>query len=1021
MLDKATGGLEDQDTGVKKKRKVSDNIKAISYYRRTANAAWKDFELDLDEEVEFRDFLKLLDHQDMFLVDQQAKRAFYAVDVDGSGEMGMSEYENFLMAYDLLGGGTASQELVFIDVYDSFKMNPSAEYKEFSSHDGMDFSAFVEACHLFGAKADEEDMMRAVMEVCKLKVIEKVAETYMTHDQFKRAWLIVADVETELENRGLKPERGRFGKSRNRDRLFRFITDQETAYMMNIKKINDTVESVKREDRLKKDEKKRDAKGKKDALEQEANKFKAIRGMEKRLLVKREQEERSKKRAEEKLLKNKVAAQKAINDQKALDAIKQHGAVAEKLRLDEIKQKGLDRVDLENEKLRLVPTTLYIGEQAQERLSYAEILNFSYNMLDHLPEENFFYWLSGLRKLKLSYNRIRKLPAEVNKCELIEVLEMEQNKLVELPRDIGNFTRLARLELSSNALTELPDSLGLCGNLRYVSAHSNYLWHMPSSLGACFGLEYLDLSKNKISELPEDYSHLQSLTYLDVSSNKIGHLPHHIGDCAKLKSLNVSHNQLSSIPLSFQSLEMLEYCNLQCNNIILTQHNFKNNKKLKCLLMDRNHIKRIYHDVQCLVSLTQLDLNSNQITDLPPEIGLMHGLESLRISYNELEHVPLELGSLQCLLNLDMSHNRIEGPMPGPLGLLTSLRHLDLSFNHFDSLPESMVGFSELVTFTAERNLITALPQTITYLDTLEHIDVSNNRFTVFPIHLQHMKNLKTLNMRNNNITLLPREMHTMTGLELLDLSKNRLMAVPTEFADVFETVPEVCLEDNPWDMLPERWGKLWPGKAQTDGLKGYGVGEAVDFLYGMRAIYACAEQIWVETGVYHYTNRMTLREFLHELRTRLPHTWYEGLQDKAQHLYFSAKQTGSFPRWYTADKKTQLEEADKKVIDAAQRDRNVARAKVEMDKRVARIEKAYGPDVRRRAVRKEEQLAEHAVNEEVAQNMGMVALHHSVRQREARNVVRREERKAMLAKRDKDEIKRLQEVVRVDLESGIQ
>ena len=115
-----------------------------------------------------------------------------------------------------------------------------------------------------------------------------------------------------------------------------------------------------------------------------------------------------------------------------------------------------------------------------------------------------------------------------------------------------------------------------------------------------------------------------------------------------------------------------------------------------------------------------------------------------------------------------------------------------------------------------------------------------------------------------------------------------------------------------------------------------------------MREFYNGAEQIWEEQGLYHYTNRLTLKvkvtplhekctsvhcpsffsrmpfvpqqiatsfasthppfvlypaqDFIQELRARLPHAWFEGLQEKAKHLYFAAKEAGNFPRWYSVD-----------------------------------------------------------------------------------------------------------------------
>lgn len=118
--------------------------------------------------------------------------------------------------------------------------------------------------------------------------------------------------------------------------------------------------------------------------------------------------------------------------------------------------------------------------------------------------------------------------------------------------------------------------------------------------------------------------------------------------------------------------------------------------------------------------------------------------------------------------------------------------------------------------------------------------------------------------------------------------SRNRLRAVPVEFVDVLETVPEVLLHQNPWSDFPSKWGKLWPGTCSPESAEGYSVSDALDFLYGVRAIYDTAETIWGELGVFHYSGRLGFEDFLQEFRERIPKTWHEGLIPYAKHIYFT-------------------------------------------------------------------------------------------------------------------------------------
>ena len=106
---------------------------------------------------------------------------------------------------------------------------------------------------------------------------------------------------------------------------------------------------------------------------------------------------------------------------------------------------GLDRIDLSVRGYRHLPPDAYKTEEAKMKLSYAEVFDISKNMLESLPETDFFYYLSAVRKLKMSQNRITKLPDEFGKCNMIELLEADSNRLHYITPEIGNFNLLLRL------------------------------------------------------------------------------------------------------------------------------------------------------------------------------------------------------------------------------------------------------------------------------------------------------------------------------------------------------------------------------------------------------------------------------------------------------------------------------------------------------------------------------------------------------------------------------------------------
>ena len=82
-----------------------------------------------------------------------------------------------------------------------------------------------------------------------------------------------------------------------------------------------------------------------------------------------------------------------------------------------------------------------------------------------------------------------------------------------------------------------------------------------------------------------------------------------------------------------------------------------------------------------LLNLTTLNLDQNQLTELPPEIGQLTSLTKLHLSFNQLTELPPEIGQL------------------------TNLTRLHLAKNQFTELPEEILNLPSLDTEIRE-NLI---------------------------------------------------------------------------------------------------------------------------------------------------------------------------------------------------------------------------------------------------------------------------------------------------------------------------
>ena len=166
----------------------------------------------------------------------------------------------------------------------------------------------------------------------------------------------------------------------------------------------------------------------------------AVRNQEKRIQKKLEEEEKNKKRLEEKALRSKLLEKQndaKLSQQAAISELREQ---SEAVRQQEIKKRGWNRIDHTMKRYREIPLNQYDNEDGRSLLSYAVIIDYSRNLLASLPSSSFMFWMQSVRKLKLSQNKLTKLPDELCDVRQLEALELDSNKLLELPIDIGHLT-----------------------------------------------------------------------------------------------------------------------------------------------------------------------------------------------------------------------------------------------------------------------------------------------------------------------------------------------------------------------------------------------------------------------------------------------------------------------------------------------------------------------------------------------------------------------------------------------------
>ncbi|NXN92878.1 TLR7 protein, partial [Rhinopomastus cyanomelas] len=280
----------------------------------------------------------------------------------------------------------------------------------------------------------------------------------------------------------------------------------------------------------------------------------------------------------------------------------------------------------------------FINPSDFQALSSLRCLNLSGNAISQTLNGSEFYYMSGLKYLDFSNNRIDLLYSTAfEELKLLEILDLSNNEHYFLAEGVShelsfmkNLAHLKKLMMNENGIStsintgmESPslkilefrgnrlDILWMDGNSRYLSFFRNLS-----------RLEQLDISFNKLSFLPRgvfeampldlkilnltnnmmksfnwgSLHYLKKLVTLDLSNNLLATVPRQLSNCSStLRKLMLRNNRIQQLTKHFlRGAFKLEHLDLSSNKIeVIKKSSFPENviNRLKTLLLHNNPFK----------------------------------------------------------------------------------------------------------------------------------------------------------------------------------------------------------------------------------------------------------------------------------------------------------------------------------------------------------------------------------------------------------------------------------------------
>nr|XP_033772798.1 leucine-rich repeat-containing protein 40 [Geotrypetes seraphini] len=313
-------------------------------------------------------------------------------------------------------------------------------------------------------------------------------------------------------------------------------------------------------------------------------------------------------------------------------------------------------------------------------------LHVGNNQIEMLRSEHLKH-LTSLVVLELRDNKLKSLPEEVTLLQDLERLDLTNNDIGSLPSSLGMLSNLKFLALDGNPLRGIRRDIMNRGTqefLKYLRSriqvaedtaddveHSTTAMTLPSesrvNMHNIMTLKALQYSEKQAISVPDEIFNAlgnSQITAVNFSKNQLMEVPKRIVELKDtVCDVNLGFNKLTSISMELCMLQKLTYLDLRNNFLIVLPDELEAVIGLQTIILSFNRFKVFPAVLYRMPNLEIILLGNNQIGSVDPlQLKMLNKLTTLDLQNNDILQVPPELGNCENLRMLQLEGNPFRNP-----------------------------------------------------------------------------------------------------------------------------------------------------------------------------------------------------------------------------------------------------------------------------------------------------------------------------------------------------------------------